>query len=253
MTYHCSRLVVCSGVLAALSLVGSAAFAQAVESESAAEASPSSPEAEAKPSSGSVEIVGADTGQAAQPAPPGSARSWQGAPYLHIQYSTAIPLGTTSDFVGDYSFGGFRARGAYFLLDSLNLGVSVGLNWFDDKKRTTESTENSALTATRIQSLSSLSMLLTSDYFVQLLPNGIRAYLGGGLGAYRTRRTTDIGLAAVERAGWHFGIAPELGVAFPLGGDHITLGTEFNYVVKSGSSPEELLMTFNIGLGSVFD
>lgn len=177
---------------------------------------------------------------------------WRGAPYLSIHYSTAMTLGSSSDFVRQFSFAGFRARMAYFLLDALDVGASLGFNWLNDKQRTTEATDTVALTATQIRSLSSLSMLVVSDYHIRLSRGGIRAYLGGGLGAFRTKRTRDLGFLTSEVHGWHFGVAPELGVLFPLGDNTITVGTEVDYVVKSSDSPEELLMTFNIGLGTVY-
>ncbi len=72
-------------------------------------------------------------------------------------------------------------------------------------------------------------------------------YVGLGVGAYYTRREIDIGYTNFVNEGWHFGLAPEVGVTIDAGDFAVLVSARFNYAFEAGSLPQELFFTFNVG------
>ena len=95
--------------------------------------------------------------------------------------------------------------------------------------------------------INSFPFLLTVDYFFGDYGSP-RFFAGAGIGAYRIYQRTDMGIYTVEPREWHFGIAPQFGLAVPLNRDAYFLSTiRFNYAFKSGSIDDTSYLTINVG------
>jgi hypothetical protein len=73
--------------------------------------------------------------------------------------------------------------------------------------------------------------------------------LGVGLGATYTERRLELSFLAINDRNWHFGLSPEIGIAFPFDDFFAVFITRYNVAFSSGGSGTQSWLNFNIGLG----
>jgi len=154
-----------------------------------------------------------------------------------MSYQMALPVGSTSDFINTFSGRGFGIDYKAFINPEVAIGGSIGWNVFYEAipEGTYEFDDgNGAISGQQWRYINSFPFLLTADYFFGDYGDP-RFFAGGGVGAYRIYKRTDMGIFSVEPREWAFGIAPQVGVAVPLNRDAYFLGTlRFNYAFASG-------------------
>jgi hypothetical protein len=162
-------------------------------------------------------------------------------------WSMGQTVGASYTFVDRFTARGIDVGFTYDVLPFFRAGISGGYIDFRDKFRRTVVRENAALNSTQLRILGAYSILATAT--VHLLKSPIvQPYAGLGLGTYFTFRSLDIGWVYAEDSGWHFGLAPMLGLEIDAKKLRLILGSRFNWVAKAGDSPEELFFTFNVGV-----
>ena len=167
-----------------------------------------------------------------------------------MSYQMALPVGTTADFISTFSGRGFGIDYKGYVSPDVTVGGSVGWNVFYEAKP--EATYfldggNTAVTGQQWRYINSFPFLLTVDYFLGDYGDP-RIFVGGGVGAYRIYERTDMGIYTIEPREWHFGIAPEVGVAVPMNRDAYFLGSlRFNYAFASGSIDNVSYLGVNLG------
>src|SRR6185369_8834699 len=107
---------------------------------------------------------------------------------------------------------------------------------------------NTTFTGTIATNLNLIPMLITGNYYFMTDQSGVRPYGGFGIGAYAADHRIDVGISTVSDASWHFGFAPELGVALPTGRRQIVFSTKFNYAAASGRWDPLMYLNFNLGV-----
>jgi outer membrane protein W len=107
---------------------------------------------------------------------------------------------------------------------------------------------NSTFTGTIATNLNLIPMLITGNYYFMTDPRGVRPYGGFGVGAYAAEHRLDVGIWTVSDTSWHFGFAPELGVALPTGARQLVVSTKFNYAAASGRWDPLMYLNFNVGV-----
>jgi hypothetical protein len=165
-----------------------------------------------------------------------------------INYSMAMPVGSTYDFVSDYSFRGISFEYRYLLMPMFSVGGIIGWNIFDDKVKGTFTRESVTVTGTQLRWLDVLSMAALMHAYLPMF-KAVLPYAGLELGAYYTSRYVDLGWWAKTEDGWHFGLAPEIGTLVHAGSVSFNFSVKFKYLVESKENPEELFFGFNVGLG----
>lgn len=164
-------------------------------------------------------------------------------------------VGSSYRFVDDFSVRGFSAGFSYRIKPIVSVGVLFGYTYTDDVVRATRHFENSALTATELRSTETLPIMATATVHIPTGRGGIRGrgwaepFVGLGIGTYYTQRRADAGWVYADQTGWHFGLMPMLGVQIDTPGPQVILSSRFNWAAKTDDSPQELYMTFNVGLG----
>ena len=154
-----------------------------------------------------------------------------------ITYQPSVPLGDLEEYIGKTSWIGWGLEGRRFRNSSSHLTVGVSFAWhvFDDKLYGTQEVENGAFTGTQRRWVNSLPFLLTSHFYLNR-KNAIKPYAGIGAGAYYIVQRLDIGVFTSEKSNWHFGVAPEVGIQFPLGDIEGVIGARYHYAFKAGES-----------------
>jgi outer membrane protein W len=77
----------------------------------------------------------------------------------------------------------------------------------------------------------------------------IKPYLGLGAGVFYVKRQFEIGLLTTNINKWQFGLAPEIGIMFPIDFDYkIIFKIKYNYAFKSGDAKALSYLGINIGI-----
>jgi len=171
-----------------------------------------------------------------------------GYTYHGLTYSMAVPTGGTQDFTNAGSFRGVNYEGYHELSPKFALSWLVGWNVFYTKLRNeTYIKDNFTLTGNQYRYQNEFPMLIRGlrIFGVQ---DGIRPFIGAGLGVIYNIRRTDIGLYSVKTDAWHFSMAPELGIIIPAGENLITASVRYNYGVKARDLGQQSYFSFNLGI-----
>ena len=77
----------------------------------------------------------------------------------------------------------------------------------------------------------------------------IQPYAGVGAGTYWIEQKTLMGLTGTKNSTWNFGLAPEIGVLFPINlNSNLYLNLKYNYGINGSSDVDNYsFLTFNIG------
>lgn len=180
----------------------------------------------------------------AEPAAPRSGRHL--GPSALIAWTMGLPVGSTQDFVDDFSARGLRFDGRWSIIPQLAIGLSTGWTYFDDKRRGTFVADNGAFTSTQIRTLEAIPILATAHGALQL-HGRVRVFAGLGIGTYYLQRQLDAYLFAVQDDGWHFGLAPEAGVLVDMRKFELWVGARYHWLAESDGF-DARFMTFDLGV-----
>lgn len=169
--------------------------------------------------------------------------------YFGITYDTSMPLGDTKDFAGSFSWLGLSLEGRKIVRPDASVGFFF--SWHEMDKETDEVTnvdEGTDVQAAQKRYINSFPMMVTGHYYFGQRGRP-RPFVGLGVGAYLIERRVDVGgLFYVDEDKWHFGLAPEIGVAWPAGWQAAgIISVRFNWASPGGDS-EEMYMNFRVGM-----
>lgn len=167
-----------------------------------------------------------------------------------ISYDIGLPIGTTSDFIGQPSFRGFGVEGRGFITDNLSYGGSFNWAVFYEEfgPQEWEIDETGTAYGKQYRYINSFPLMATMHYYFGEW-DATRLYAGAGIGAQKIDQRTDFGLYTVNDNNWRFGFAPEVGVLIPVNfNSSINLSAKYQYAVKSGDNDAVSYISFKIGL-----
>lgn len=168
---------------------------------------------------------------------------------FNLNYSMAVPMSETSDYIGNTSFRGVSFEGRAFLNDNISVGGYIGWNVFDETKHNANFSGNGVdVHGTQFRFLNVLPIQVIGHYYIGGEFDRITPYVGLGVGTTHSLQRVEIGLVAFENNNWHLGFSPEVGVYIPVNynlGFNVT--ARYDYAVESNSSTYSNL-TINVGL-----
>jgi hypothetical protein len=167
---------------------------------------------------------------------------------IGIQWSMGLGVGSSADFVNDFSFRGFTLEGRYWLRKDLTVGLLWAWQVQQEKERGTYTTDNLAITSTQLRWTDTVPIVATGHYYLDVGNDRVLPFAGLGLGTAWTRRELDIAFTSLVKDGWHFAFMPEVGVTFPRGSGGFMVSTRFFYAVESNEAPAEAWFSFNVGV-----
>jgi hypothetical protein len=173
--------------------------------------------------------------------------------YSFMTYNTGAPMAGTADYVGGYSFTGIGLEGGKYLSERLAFGVSLAWNVFDKDSNEVITFPNGAISGDQTRYLNMAPFMLTARYEVPVT-RGIRTLLGLNLGGYYIDRLMEFGQFRFQEANWHFGVAPQLGVTFPVTSSILGLvDARYNRAFAAGDESRSYsYLGINIGLGVLY-
>jgi len=120
-------------------------------------------------------------------------------------------------YVDENSWYGATIDVRRYLTDSKNLTFGLSTGWYIFYNSVDQVIEvpNGAVSGLQYRNFNILPILAGLHYAVGN-PHGLRPYVGLNAGAYYARQEFDIGIYAKTPDNWHFGLAPEAGVLYPV-------------------------------------
>ena len=181
----------------------------------------------------------------------GFAQKWFGA----ATYQISFPLGDTKDYTNNTSFRGVGLDFRYTLNKSTTVGMTFGWNVFYERTDETFElgNENSgAITGTQDRYLNSFPIMANIHYYFGER-RGVRPFVGLNAGVYRMVQRLGIGISAIQNNRWEWGVAPELGIIFPVDRElSILVSGKYNYAFTGesvvGTNINHSYVSLNIGL-----
>lgn len=159
--------------------------------------------------------------------------------YSAATYQISFPTGDTKDFTDATSFRGVGLDFRYAFQKSATWGFTLGWNVFN--KRITETvqleTENpGTVTGTQDRFLNAFPIMANIHYYFGKRGD-IRPYVGLNAGGIWVLQRFDIGIISLQEDRWEWGVAPEVGLIFPVERDFaIMVNGKYNYAF-TGKSP----------------
>jgi hypothetical protein len=146
------------------------------------------------------------------PAAASAQRSFAG-----LTYNYSFPAVDLDGFVGQDSWYGITLdmRRALTSNPKWLVGLTTGWYVFYNNVNTTIDLGNGAISGEQYRNFNIVPVLASINYMM-----GDRRtthpYIGFHIGAYYARQQLDLGLYSLDESNWHFGLAPEGGIVFPL-------------------------------------
>lgn len=166
-----------------------------------------------------------------------------------VTYNIGLPLGNTSDFIGETSFRGVMVSGDYFIEDEWTFGFTAGIQTFYEELGKNTYTEGQ-ITATgdEFRYLTSAPFLVTGKYHFDRY-NPISAHVGLGTGLYHMVQTTEFAGLFFEERNWQFGFMPDVGVGIEISAStDFYVAAQYNYYLESKDIQSQSYVAFNVGL-----
>lgn len=170
---------------------------------------------------------------------------------MGVSYDIGLPMGGTSDFIGQPSFRGFGLEGRVFIFDYLSYGGSF--NWavlYEEVGPQEWPLDDGPGTAygKQYRYINSFPLMATMHYYFGEW-NTTRLYVGTGIGAQKINQRTDIGLYTVDQKDWRFGLTPEIGLLIPVNYNNaLNISAKYQYAAKTGKTDAVSYLSFKIGL-----
>ena len=167
-----------------------------------------------------------------------------------ITYNVTVPFANTRDFINKTSF-----RGGTFELremmgdNSFSLGAAAGWHVFNEVEYSTFNEGNISITGKQYRTINSFPLLLTYHKYNGEDEEKLRTYYGGGLGMQRILTSLELGPFSSLNKQWHFALAPEAGLIYPISYRYSLLGSlKFNYAFKKSANPNTAYLSINAGI-----
>lgn len=169
-------------------------------------------------------------------------------------WDLSIPLGSTQEFAGNVSPGGFSLEARYIGLGRLSFGMFTGAHYMTAKDETTTVQGPVTISGTQVRSVASTPWLGRVHFSLMDVRTAAAQrrpvpYVAFGFGGARVLRTLDMGISGFSKESWHWAMAPEIGVQLPLNRAVFYLSSRFNYFVESGDGPEQMYLNVTLGAG----
>jgi len=176
-----------------------------------------------------------------------------------LSYNLGIPTGDTKEFTDNESWLGLTFEGNFMIRPNASAGIVIGWNEFHERTVDELVLNNGSISGGQYRHLNVFPLLVTGKYYFNgesSVTSAMTPFVGAGVGTYYVRQLFDIGTTEFTEDTWLFGVAPEIGVLFPLRSGTIgTLSARYNLPFSSSGfigSESRSMQFFTIGLGIAF-
>lgn len=137
--------------------------------------------------------------------------------FAGVTYNFSFPAVDIDRYVGQDSWYGVTVDFRRHMTGNPNLLLGITSGWyvFYDNVNQVIALGNGAISGDQYRNFNIVPILVNATY---LLGDSYqtRPYFALHAGPYYARQQLDIGLYSITQSNWHFGLAPEFGVTFPM-------------------------------------
>jgi len=156
--------------------------------------------------------------------------------FAGVTYNFSFPAVDLDHYVGQNSWYGVTVDFRRHLTGNQNvlLGLSTGWYVFYNNVNQVINVDNAAISGEQYRNFNIIPILVGATY---LIGHGdqARAFVGLHAGPYYARQQLDIGLYSIDKSNWHFGVAPEFGVTFPVQTEtDVYFNLRYHYLFSAG-------------------
>jgi hypothetical protein len=169
-------------------------------------------------------------------------------------YQFGIPVGGTHGYIADVAWRGVGVELGWTVRQSISVGVALGWNVFYENTTgvVTSVPGNKqpgfAIYGNQDRSFNFFPLLVDFRY-IPRLKDGIRPFVGLGLGGYITAQYLGIGLTSYTQTAFQLGVAPEVGVVVPVqGGAAVQFSARYNLAFSGGGVDFQQWVGLSLGL-----
>jgi opacity protein-like surface antigen len=171
-----------------------------------------------------------------------AAQSW-----WSLTYQPAVPTSNTKEFADNFAWRGVGVDFKKQVKPAVTVGLSFGWQVFSQETDEVVSAFGVDVSGDQFRYVNAWPMLANVSYFLGK-EGGPRPYLSANVGGYLMEHRLEIGLVAIEETNFHFGFAPEAGVAIPLQSNvSAVLSGRYNYALSAGSVDDQSYLSFGVG------
>ena len=168
--------------------------------------------------------------------------------YWGVSYGMTTPASDTKDFTEGTSWRNFGVDIMAVVNPNTTVGVSFGLNVFDEITPTVSSISGVEIAGTQFRYINSVPILVNVRRYLGT-GGGPRPFIGVGVGPHLMKQRVDVGLWTISEDTWHFGVAPEVGLAVPVGNAvALVVNAKYNYTASAGD-PSRTHSYFGLNIG----
>jgi hypothetical protein len=154
-----------------------------------------------------------------------AAQDW----YTGLTYDMSVPAGDLQEFSDEFSWRGIGLTFRKEVSKTMTAGLFFGWNVFHERTTETIEIERGAVTGTQDRTLNAFPMMVNAHYYLGDRGD-IRPYIGLNAGGWIVLQRLEVGILAVEKDSFEWGIAPEIGTVIPISRDvTLLLNGKFNY------------------------
>jgi len=172
---------------------------------------------------------------------------------FNINWNVGIPMGDTKEFLNDedISFGGMSFEFRQYINENMSVGGYFAWDFFNGSSDEDSTFGNTTISGMRRYYINSLPFMINTHYYFGET-DGVRGYIGVGLGAVRTLERTEIGTFIIQNNNWQFGYYPEAGFMIPISyTTNINFGVKYTSALKTNDAIAYSALTFNVGVSII--
>jgi opacity protein-like surface antigen len=168
--------------------------------------------------------------------------------WYSFTWQPGVPLSNTKEFTNEFAWRGVGFDVKRAVKPNVAVGLSFGWQVFTQQTDQVVSAFGLDISGDQFRYINSFPILANVSYFFGK-EGGARPYVTANVGTYVMEHQLDIGLYSIHETNWHFGFAPEAGIAFPLRPNLAgVLNGRYNYALSAGSTDDQSYVTFGVGL-----
>jgi opacity protein-like surface antigen len=171
--------------------------------------------------------------------------------FTAMHYDVSFGLGKTSEFIGKPSFRGVGFDYRRMVNANIGVGISFGFhNFYEEKDLATYTFDDgvTSLSGIQFRYLNAVPLHLAADYYFGGEGEGMRPFIGLGVGTLYSEHKTTMGIWSVTDDAWQFSLQPEAGILYGFdGGANLFIAGKFNTPFKTSDLESYPYVSVNVG------
>ena len=174
---------------------------------------------------------------------------------MNLNYNIALPGSEMKQYINNPSLLGFSMDIRRFVSPNVTVGGSFGQQLFYWQHGGQLELESTQLKGSQFRFMNTFPLMVNSHFYFS--DSGfVRPFLGLHLGGLYAWQRSEMGIVVKDGRQWQWGLAPELGVVFPVGTMTMNVGTKMSYLASPegsslGDPPNQLYFGFNVGVAFI--